>query len=724
MSLTEIVDLLAQEALLLDSGNLKACGKMLSLLDMLNHPDVHRETAALREYLEAMIMNEIDGSGPDINLVIGTVETIQHRLQGVFSGEPGRADESGETDEFPPEPVPAPVSAPSIAPAAPVPDCIPIMEEDTGLLNDFIMEAQEHLHAIEINMVEWEKNPDDLEIVNSIFRPFHTIKGVSGFLNLQEINHLSHQLENLLDDARDGRIRHSPEFSDLIFDGVDMLRRMLGALEDAVRNCGTVSYDVDLDGMYGRLKNFQKGGGIPGPAAPEVPPPRIGDILVSRGVIHEEKLRETLRKQAEEHPEKPLGEILIEENAVTPREVRDAIRKQTEFGKATAERSIKVDTVKLDQLLDMVGELVIAQSMVTHNDEVKKIADPQFLRDIVQLGRVTATLQSISMSMRLVPVGATFQKMNRIVRDIARKAGKSINLVIEGQNAEIDRNMVEELYDPLVHMIRNACDHGIGAPEVRKANGKPEEGTVRLSAEHSGGKVIITISDDGNGLNREAILAKGIERGLVKPGERPTDREIDNLIFMPGFSTAKQITEISGRGVGMDVVRKALEKLRGTVEPASVPGKGTTFTIKLPLTTAIIDGMLVRVGAERYIIPTLSVRRIIRPEKDDLSLIVGKGEIVRIKDKLIPIIRLEEVLGVEGAVTDPLESVLIIVEDLGREVAFRADGLIGKQEIVIKNLGEKFKDLRGVAGGAILGDGKIGLILDIRAIVHKNAITV
>lgn len=719
MSLSEIVDLLAQEALLLDPGNLKACGKMLSLLDQMEGVQIAAEKERLRDYLEAMIMSDIDGGGPDLNDIIATVEDMQRHLQGI------------PRDDAPPSPraVTCPEPPDPRIPAQAY-ENVEIMDEDASLLRDFISEATEHLQSIEINMVEWEKNPDDREIVNSIFRPFHTIKGVTGFLNLLEMNRLSHQLENLLDEARDGKIRHSPELSDLIFDGVDALRRMILAVEKAMRDRLPVSYDVDLAGLHFKLESFLRSGKVvpvpnaaPDPVVASIPSNlRLGDILVSEGKVQEDKIQETLRKQAAEYPEKTLGEILIEEKVVSPRDVRDAIRKQAESGRAAAERFIKVDTVKLDQLLDMVGELMIAQSMVTHNPEVKRMVDPRFMRDLSQLGRVTGTLQSISMSMRLVPIGATFQKMNRIVRDISRKSGKKIALVIEGQSAEIDRNMVDELYDPLVHMIRNACDHGIGTPAERMAAGKSEEGTITLRAEHSGGRVVITISDDGNGLNREAILSKAVERGLLREGERPDDREVDNLIFMPGFSTAREVTDISGRGVGMDVVRKTLERLRGTVGIASERGKGTTFIIRLPLTTAIIDGMLVQVGNERYILPTLSVRRIIRPEQKDVSTLAGKGEIIRVKNKLLPLIRLEQVLEIRDPVPDLLDSVLIIVEDSGKEVALRADSLLGKQEIVIKNLGEKFKDLRGVAGGAILGDGKIGLILDIRAIVSSSEV--
>ena len=588
--------------------------------------------------------------------------------------------------------------------------------DDADLLMDFIAEAREHLGSIEINMVDWEKNPHDKEIINSIFRPFHTIKGVAGFLNLTAVNKLSHQLENLLDEAREGRIQLTPELSDLIFDGVDILSGMITTHEASVQSGEAQEYTVESEPFLRRIEAFLN--------APEEagdsPVRPIGEILVSEGKINEEDLGEALEKQQSVETPKPIGEMLIEEKKVTPRDVRDAIRQQNSGSRPVGEKHIKVDTHKMDQLLDMVGELVISQSMVTHNPEVKKITDQRFVRDISQLTRVTSTLQNISMSMRLVPIGATFQKMNRIVRDLAKKSGKKINLVLEGQSAEIDRNMVEELYDPLVHMIRNSCDHGIKTPEERKAKGKPEAGTIVLKAEHAGGKIVITITDDGDGLDRESILAKAREKGLVGADEHPDDKTIDNMILMAGFSTAKQITDVSGRGVGMDVVKKAIEKLHGAMEIASRTDEGSVFSIKLPLTTAIIDGMLVQVGRERYIIPTLSVRQLIHPKRKDINTVIGKGQTVLVRDKLHRLVKLHEVLGVDCEHDDPAEAVLVIIEDSGQVLALQVDSVIGKQEVVIKSIGTSSDNLKGVAGGAILGDGRIGLILDIRSIITTN----
>lgn len=744
MTLNEIVDVLAQEALLLDPGNLQACGRLLTLLESIDEPAVSQEKDKLKGYLESMIMKDLDGNAPDVQVVIDTVTELQVKLRDVADGTVVADDsEDTETQDEKPEVSPQETEKED-APEDDVEILDDTMKDDDGadeevatdtapadftvepiedpdLLRDFLAEAHEHLDSIEINMVNWEKSPEDMEIINSIFRPFHTIKGVAGFLNLTRVNHLSHQLENLLDEAREGRLQLSTPLSDLIFDGVDMLKSMVGTLEMCLESSGTGEYEVNIETIMPRITAFIEGKGPVDDEPAEGPTETVGEILVKSGKVKPEDVEDSLNKQLNDKPEKKIGEILVEDKKVSPRDVRDAIKKQGDSGgRKTADKYIKVDTVKMDQLLDMVGELVISQTMVTQNPEVLQIQDQRLIRDISQLKRVTSTLQNISMSMRLVPIGATFQKMNRIVRDLSRKSGKKINLVLEGESAEIDRNMVDELYDPLVHMVRNSCDHGIKMPADREAAGKSIEGTVTLRAEHMGGKIVISIIDDGDGLDRDVILKKAREKGMIGQDEHPEDKEIFNMIFRPGFSTAQKVTDVSGRGVGMDVVRKAIEKLHGTVDITSERGVGTTFTIKLPLTTAIIDGMIVQVGDERYIIPTLSVRQLMRPSEKDINTVVGRGETVMFRGKLLPLIRLYDIVEVKNAKTNPAEAVLIIVEDGEREVALLVDTMLGKQEVVIKTLGETYKDLKGVSGGAILGDGKVGLILDIRAIVNFN----
>jgi two-component system chemotaxis sensor kinase CheA len=379
---------------------------------------------------------------------------------------------------------------------------------------------------------------------------------------------------------------------------------------------------------------------------------------------------------------------------------------------------VKLDTAKLDALIDLVGELVIAQSMVVQDPSIQSLDSRTLARSLRQLSRTTSELQRNAMSLRMVPVRAAFQKMTRLVRDIGAQQKKQVQLLLEGEETELDRNIVEKLGDPLVHMIRNAVDHGLESPQERVANGKPALGTVRLSASHQRGGILIRIQDDGRGLNADKILAKGIERGLVAPNAELTESEIYNLIFMPGFSTAEAITDLSGRGVGMDVVKRNIESLRGKVEISSVLGKGSSFTILLPLTLAIIDGLLVGVGNDRYIIPTISVRESFRPKPGMVTTIHERGAVVSVRGKQTPVLRLGQYLGTSGikAKTDD-EGIIIVVESGDAMRGILVDELIGKQEVVIKSLGETFKDQNLLAGAAVLGDGSVGLILDVDTLV-------
>ena len=322
------------------------------------------------------------------------------------------------------------------------------------------------------------------------------------------------------------------------------------------------------------------------------------------------------------------------------------------------------------------------------------------------------------MSLRMVPLKGTFQKMARLVRDLARKAGKNVQFVTDGEETEIDRNMVEVLGDPLVHMIRNAVDHGVESPDDRVQAGKTPGGIVRLRAFHAAGNVVIELSDDGKGLDREKILAKAIERGLIEPGREVPDSEVFAMIFHPGFSTADKITDVSGRGVGMDVVKKGLEAIRGRIDISSKQGEGSTFALQLPLTMAITDAMLLSVGDQRYLLPTMSIEQSFRPTKGMVSTVTGQGEVVMLRGNLLPLFRLHKLFNVSCVSTDPYEALLMVVESDGRRCALMADELLGQQQVVIKTLGQSFGQIPGVAGAAILGDGHVGLILDAFGILQ------
>ena len=359
--------------------------------------------------------------------------------------------------------------------------------------------------------------------------------------------------------------------------------------------------------------------------------------------------------------------------------------------------------------------------MVVQNPELKAITSAHLSRCLGQLRGITSDLQRTAMSLRMVPIRSTFQKMSRLVRDLALQQGKEIALELEGEETELDRNIVEELSDPLVHMIRNSADHGIEMPAARNAVGKPSAGTITLRAFHQGGFIVIQIEDDGRGLSPAKIRAKAIERGIIRADEILDDRETFDLIFAAGFSTAEKVTDLSGRGVGMDVVRRNIEKMRGKIEIDSVEGRGTTFTLYVPLTLAIIEGLLVGIGDQRYVIPTLSVRESFRPLPGMVTQVQGRGEVVSVRGRLTPILRLGRHLNTPHTATDPTEGIIVVVEAGQDSRCLLVDQLIGKQEVVIKNLGDMFRHQTEFAGAAILGDGRVGLILDINALVKLKA---
>ena len=583
--------------------------------------------------------------------------------------------------------------------------------EDAELIKDFIEEAKEHLASIELNIMSLESDPSDKEAINAVFRPFHSIKGVAGFLNLTAIHQLSHEVENLLDEARSGAIDVTDAVIDVVLRAVDILKVLLKELEAAL-GCAEASLSSGLVASFLKtLKNFDPQQPLARPRSTE--PPKVGEILVEKGLVEPE----VVQKAAETAKERgmKIGEVLVDDGTLSPQDVAGALREQRRFKESTA--SVRVDTAKLDNLVDMVGELVISQSMVLQNPEVQAIKNQKFQKDSVQLRRITAELQRISMSLRMVPIKSTFQKLIRLVRDLSKKSGKEVRLEMRGEDTEIDRNMVEEIYEPLVHMIRNAVDHGLETSEERKALGKVPCGTIFLSAEQKGGNIIIELRDDGRGLNAAKIRAKALERGLISPEENLEERALFDLIFHPGFSTKDEVTDVSGRGVGMDVVRRSVEDLRGKLEVSSVAGQGTRFELKLPLTMAIIDGMVICVGPERYVVPTVALRESLRASRESYLTVHGSGEMIKVRNQLMPLIRLHDMLGVEPKFRNPWEALILVVNEDQKSYCLLADEIIGRQEVVIKSLGAGLRHVRGLSGGAILGDGKVALILDVKGIV-------
>lgn len=580
-----------------------------------------------------------------------------------------------------------------------------INEEDIEIIGDFIIESMENLDSIEVHLMELENNPSEEETINAIFRPFHTIKGVSGFLNLKKINRLSHSTENLLDSVRQGIFKINDEIVDLILESVDFLKKIIGNLEKNLKEGNAdLEGQIDVEPLIKKIQQTDTDASVK-----ESSP--LGEMLVDMGAAEKEDIKRSLEIQ-KKSPEKKIGQILVDEKIVKPKEIISALQKQKK-GKRVADLNVKVDTEKLDNLINLTGELVISQAMLRQNRLILSSKDQQLDQNLNRLTQIVSGLQQTAMSMRMVPIKSTFQKMVRLVRDLSRNSGKEAGLEMKGEDTEIDRNVVEELYEPMVHMIRNAVDHGLESPEEREKAGKNRKGIIWLRSYHKGGNIVIELEDDGRGLNKEKIIEKAIASNLIGKDTKLTEPEIYDLIFQPGFSTAKEITDVSGRGVGMDVVRKRIEKLRGRLDIRSVLGRGSTFIISLPLTLAIIEGMVVRVGEERYIVPTMTIVESFKPSRDDYFTVKEKGEMIKVRGKLIPMIRLGRIFEIKEDSTDPSDGLVVVVENKKEQRGLLLDELLGQEEIVIKSLGEFLKNIKGLAGAAILGDGRVGLILDI-----------
>ena len=559
------------------------------------------------------------------------------------------------------------------------------LADDLELLGDFVLEATGHVTAAETCLLSLEQDPENQETTNACFRAIHTIKGVAGFLELHRIGEVAHEAETVLDQLRNGLRKVSPAVIDVLLKANDFLRE-------------------EIAGMSGQLQG--------GKAMPASGKEIVLAALQRLNAPAEERAQEQVASSLPSSPELSVPEAPVASPAT-------ALNVKTE-AKSVA-RSVKVDTEKLDYLADMVGELVVTQSMLNVQSAGSGQQDSNFTRQLAQLGRITAEVQKTAMGMRMVPLGQTFQRLTRLVRDVSRQLGKNVNVELSGEDIELDRNIVEELADPLMHMVRNSLDHGIEIPEQRKKLQKPEAGCIRLAAKHRAGQVQIEISDDGRGLDPARILAKGQERGLVSPSASLSEAEILQLIFEPGFSTAEKVTDISGRGVGMDVVRKQIQKLRGRVDLQSTLGKGTTFVLRLPLTLAIIDALVVGLDGGRYIVPLSAVKEVLRPSEDMIHTVEGRHEMVMIRGRLFPLFRLATLLQLEGLIKSVSEGILITIEAQSGTYCLAVDELLGKSEVVIKSLGDLMPRATGISGGAVLGDGRIGLIIDPDFISDRHA---
>jgi two-component system chemotaxis sensor kinase CheA len=592
------------------------------------------------------------------------------------------------------------------------PDYMP-KDADPDLLVEFIAESMDLISSAEEALLSLETDPKDMDAVNTVFRAFHTIKGTAGFMELTLISEMGHYAESLLSRVREGEILYGGGYADLSLRALDMLKELILSVQGALQG-HPLSRPAGYPDLMELLAN-PEGAGV-SDEQNEERPPRLGDVLVAQGKLERNKVEQA----AQSHPHEMIGAALVKDKVASVTDVGRALRtqKRLQIGGQVVESSVRVSTERLDRLIDMVGELVIAHSMMAQDDLIVNGNHHGLLKKIAHTSKIVRELQDISMSMRMIPLKATFNKMARLVRDLARKMGKKVHFVTEGEDTEIDRNLVDIINDPLVHMLRNAVDHGIETPEIRRQHGKPEYGTVALYAYHSAGNVVVEIKDDGKGLDREMIVAKAREKGLIEQSRSLNDREVFNLIFEPGFSTAKTVTDVSGRGVGMDVVKKNIESLRGLAEIRSEKGKGSVFKVILPLTLAIIDGMLVRVVGETYVIPTVSIVRCITPQPGDISTVHNRSEMFCLPESLIPLFRLDGLFCIGGDTQEQNPGLVVVVEDEEHQAGLIVDELIGRQQVVIKALGEAMRDIPGISGGAILPNGRVGLILDVAGLLR------
>ena len=632
-----------------------------------------------------------------------------------------------------PEPEPAvPAGQKAGAGSAPFSDeeDMPITKE---MVDAFVQEGDELLQQLEEGLLQWEKNMDDQELVKDLFRSVHSFKGNCGFFGFADLERLSHLMENILDAAKSGiDLSHTPAATELL-DMVDVLRNGVVSLSQSGNGAidNLESCTVRLDDLLVQIGKAE---------ATDGDRPHVGEILVQKGAATAVAVDVALQTQ-----KKPVGELLVAMGETTTEQVVDAVQEQERIKEERARKKlaaplkapmkkaappaakggvnrqdIRVDLKKMDILINLIGEMVIAENMLIHNPDLEGLELENFTKAAQHMGKIIRDLQEMAMIIRMIPVSGLFRRMIRLVHDISIKAGKKVELKLIGEETELDKTVIETISDPLVHLLRNSMDHGLEPPEERLAAGKSEKGEIRLAASHEEGEIWIVVEDDGRGLNRERILEKARAKGLIAEDQTLSDREIYNLIFQAGFSTAQQITDISGRGVGMDVVKQNLDKIRGKVDVDSTPGKGSKITLRIPLTLAIIEGMLIRIGRIKCILPLLAIREIFKPDMNSMTYTPDGQEIVKVRDKFYPVVRIHEVLRNTPDSKALNEGILILIEYQGTGVCCFADEILGQQQTVIKALTSDFGNIHYFSGCTILGNGDVCLIFDIGALVEEG----
>ncbi len=609
-----------------------------------------------------------------------------------------------------------------------------MLSEMDNIIREFLVESYENLDQLDRDLVTLERDPTNRERLASIFRTIHTIKGTCGFFGFSKLEAVTHVGENLLSKLRDGELVLDPERASALLALVDAVRQMLAAIESTGQEG-----DGDYTTLIATLTSLQEQPASQDPAPKAITPNRertgsdappapksIGEILVESGQATPEEVESALRQQQAGDPRR-LGEILVEQRSVQPQEVLQALKAQQEPStSALSESNIRVDVGLLDKLMNLVGELVLARNQILQFTATQK--DTTFLSTTQRLNLITTELQEGVMKTRMQPIGNIWNKFPRVVRDLAVICHKQVRIEMEGKDTELDKTIIEAIKDPLTHVVRNAVDHGIESPEVRKARGKPVEGFLCLRAFHEGGQVNIEITDDGAGIDSEKVKAKAVERGLIsrEQAARMSDREATHLIFLPGFSTADRITNVSGRGVGMDVVKTNIEKIGGTVDIQSQVGQGTSLKIKIPLTLAIIPALIVTSGGDRYAIPQVSLLELVRLEGDQARRGIEKihgAPVYRLRGNLLPLVYLNQQLRVEDTASLDRDTVnIVVLQADDRQFGLVVEAINDTEEIVVKPLGKQLKGIPVFAGATIMGDGRVALILDVLGIAQSAGV--
>ncbi|GMV52027.1 MAG: chemotaxis protein histidine kinase CheA [Nitrospira sp. OLB3] len=624
-------------------------------------------------------------------------------------------------------------------------------DEMQEILNDFLTESNEMLEVLDQRFITLEADPGNKDLLNEIFRAMHSMKGSAGFLGFNRLVDVAHRGENILNKLRQGEMAVVPTVISVILEAIDVIK----ALMADIRESGT-DLHVATDSIAAKLDAIINGQ-VGEPVSPEVAsvpiqaqapssapstpvsamgstaapsepaPPTLGEILVHEGLASKDQVLDALNAQQHQpEPKTPLGEILLQAKAITERALDQALQKQEKQAKpAEEDATIRVETKRLDSVMNLVGELVLGRNRLIKIGtqlEQNHESDPQvraLSETLAQLNLVTTDLQLAVMKTRMLPIKKVFAKLPRMVRDLSQKLAKQVRLEMDGEETELDKSVADEIGDPLVHLVRNAIDHGIELPAERQAKGKPSEGQLAIVASQEGNSIVIRIKDDGRGIQVEKVKAKALAKGLVSEAELATmeHRELLNLIFLPGFSTAEQVTDVSGRGVGMDVVRTNIRKINGSVELESEPGKGSQIVIKLPLTIAIIQALMVEVERSIFAIPLGSVIEAVRITKSDIKTINGR-EVLHLRDRVLPLIRLAQEF--EIPTDSERERFYVVVAALGdRRVGVVVDELRSQEEVVIKSIWDYLETVKGVSGATITGEGKVVLILDTAELVQN-----